>query len=527
MVAFANSFQRAINRFSGGLIGWLFGEDYEVDAYMTANRALTYAPVWNCVSRITGAFSIMPLNIHREQGRNKTIQTRHSSYDIFRWRPNAYQTPAVFKQQMVCHALLWGNARAYIVRQGGRPVELIPIRPDCTTTLMINGEKYHATMAEPDDRLRLHEGQSLSPDDLIWLADADVWHVPGLGFDGLEGKSLISLAKQSWGIGIDSEKHIAKQQKKGYAGGLMLEAPAGAFRNQKEAEEFLDHFKKNHEGADNAGTIGMLREGIKANVMAMSNSDAQFVEQRRFQREEAALWFLLQSILGDSSGNSYASLEQKNLAYRMECLAPWSTKIEEESDLKLLNQSERQRGFYHKFNDGALLRTEKKATMEFISQGITARVLNPNEGRSMLDLNPYDGGDEYENPNTISRNSDQNQSGRDEEPEADATEDTAQAATRSRIDHLIGVEAKKVAEAAGKASERGMNFLQWVDNFYDNNWQPKLVSVFEELGLGDARAISYCVESKKRLLDCCDYSTTENLRENVEKCVFSWKIREY
>ena len=526
MGVLANSYTRAINRFSGGLMGWLFGEDYEQDQYMTATRALSYAPVWNCVSRITGAFSIMPLNIHRERGKNKTIQTRHSSYDLFRWRPNAYQTPAVFKQQMLCHALLWGNARAFIVRDivSGKPIELIPILPDSTATLMIRGEKWHATVAEPESRLRLFRGEKLKPEDLIWLPDEDVWHIPGLGFDGLEGKSLISLAKQSWGIGLNAEKHIAKQQRKGYAGGLMLEAPIGSMRNQKDAEEFLEKFKEKHEGADNAGTIGMLREGITAKMMQMNNTDAQFVEERKFQREDAALWFVMQSILGDSSGNSYASLEQKNLAYRMECLAPWSTKMEEEADLKLLTQSERQRGFYHKFNDGALLRTEKAQTMAFISQGIAARVLSPNEGRSMLDMNPYDGGDEYENPNTIAKGSDQ-QPKEDDKPKEDPTQKDA--ATKSRISHMVDVECKKVAESAARATEKGLNFLEWVDAFYDKNWQPKLMSVFDELGIEDTRAIDWCRQSKQRLLDCCDYSTVETLPENVAKCVFSWKIREY
>lgn len=306
----------------------------------------------------------------------------------------------------------------------------------------------------------------------------------------------------------------------------MLEAPSGVFRQKGEAEEFLEHFKKNHEGADNAGTIGLLREGIKANVMAMNNSDAQFIEQRRFSREDTALYFVMQSILGDSSGNSYASLEQKNLAYRMECLAPWSTKIEEESDMKLLTQSERQRGYYHKFNDGALLRTEKKATMEFVSAGIAARVFNPNEGREYFDMNPYDGGDKYENPNTIARGSEQSPS--DDKPDK-PKEDTEQqnAAIKSRIDHMIDVECKKVAESAAKASAQGLNFLAWVDNFYDKNWQPKLMSVFDELGLEDSRAIAWCEESKQRLLNCCDYSTVETLPENVAKCVFSWKIREF
>jgi hypothetical protein len=206
----------------------------------------------------------------------------------------------------------------------------------------------------------------------------------------------------------------------------------------------------------------------------------------------------------------------------MECLSPWSTKIEEESDMKLLTQSERQRGFYHKFNDGALLRTEKAQTMAFISQGIAARVINPNEGRSMLDMNPYDGGDTYENPNTIARGSATQTA---EQPQPDPAQQNA--AIKSRIDHMIDVECKRIVESAAKAASDGFNFVSWVDNFYEKNWSPKLATVFTELGLEDSRAIAWCEESKQRLLNCCDYSTVETLPENVAKCVFSWKIREY
>jgi len=190
--------------------------------------------------------------------------------------------------------------------------------------------------------------------------------------------------------------------------------------------------------------------------------------------------------------------------------------------MKLLSKSERQRGFYHKFNDGALLRTEKAQTMAFISQGIAARVLNPNEGREMLDYNPYDGGDEYVNPNTIAKGSEQQP-----KPETPKPDPAKNAAIKSRIDHMIDVECKKVAELASKASSPGSNFLQCVDNFYDKNWQPKLESVFVELGMDDLRAAAWCHESKQRLLSCCSYSTVETLPENVAKCVYSWTIREY
>lgn len=506
-----------LSTWMGGGEGWFAHSDSDK---MTADKALTYPPVWHCVSKITGAFMIMPLNLYRNSGRNINKVTSHASYELMRWRPNAYQTPSQWKRQMVCHALLWGNGRSYIRRDGKTPVELIPLLPDRTLTMLMDGEKWHATIINRNDRLSLYADMEQKQEQTIWMRDEDVWHLPGLGFDGVSGKSLIALAKQSWGIGLNAEKHISKQQKRGYAGGLKIEVPTGQLRSEAEAKAFYKDLKEKVGGVDSEEAILMLREGMKADVMQMSNSDAQFIEQRRFQREDTALLFLLEGILGDSSNASYNSLEQKNLAYRINCLAPWITAMEEESDLKLLNQSERSREFYHKFNDGALLRTEKSATMAFISQGITSRVLNPNEGRQMLDLNPYDGGDEYTNPNTMSQKPDNGTGGAANQPK-DPVKPSENKAISAHFGHLFGVEANRIKQG----SEKATNFIDWMENFYAKNFESMLADNLEAMGLDREIASSHCSESKRRLLEVCDYSTTETLVENVTKCVSSWKSR--
>lgn len=486
----------------------------ERDEKMTAERAIMYPPVWHCVSKITGAFMIMPLNVHRQSGRNKSIQDKHPAYKLMRWRPNAYQTPAQWKRQMMCHALLWGNARSYIRRENGVPVELIPLLPDRTATKVIDGEKWHGTIVEKDDALA-PSGMGETEKKTLYFPDSEVWHVPGLGFDGVEGVSLISIAAQSWNLGLGAEKHLTKIQKKGYGGGLMFEAPAGIFRKEDDAKEFLKAAREQFGGTD-AEAIGLLREGIKANVLSMSNIDAQFIEQRRFQREDTALLFLLESILGDSSNASYSSLEQKNLAYRQNCLAPWTTAFEEESELKLLTESERNRGFYFKFNDGALLRTEKAQTMAFVSQGITARVLNPNEGREFFDLNPYEGGDEYANPAVTPGSPGKQQ----EQPPTPDKQDAANTrALHAMLSNLLSVEANRCRDAAKKPDKFG----SWIESFY-LSWEKKLADDLEAIGADRELATQHCVESKRRLLEACECQP-EQLVESVAKCVESWPNR--
>ena len=499
--------------------GWFNNRDY--DERMTADRALSYPPVYHCVSKITGAFMIMPLNILRQQDREITKPTNHSSYQLMRWKPNEYMTPSQWKRLMMCHVLLWGNGRSYIRRVGKTPVELIPLMPDRTVTMMIDGEKWHATLIDRDNRLSLFVDMENKKEQVVWMRDADVWHLPGLGFDGVNGKSLISLAAQSWSIGINAERQIASQQKKGYSGGINLEVPSGVLRDEGDAKQFLENYREQHEGVDGQ-RIGMLREGIKASVLAMSNQDAQFIEQRRFQREDAALVFVLDGILGDSSNASFASLEARNISLRVNCLGPWATAMEEESDIKLLSDSERNRGYYHKFQDGALLRTEKSATAAYVSQLIAARVINPNEARDMLDMNPYEGGDEYTNPNTTSSKPDNGAGGAANTPDPAKTKDngTSSRATVAHFEYLFGVEANRIL----KNSKTSPNFLEWMDSFY-SKWEGNLADNMEAVGLDRELASAHCIESKRRLLEVCDYSTQENLAENVEKCVSNWKSR--
>src|SRR5690606_35701299 len=139
-------------------------------------------------------------------------------------------------------------------------------------------------------------------------------------------------------------------------------------------------------------------EGVKANVMAMSNRDAEFVSTLMYMRQEEALRFMLENILGDDSSVSYNSLEQKNLAYMQNCLNPWLRQWEEECELKILSSRELSDGYYFKFNDGALLRTDKATSMTTASLAIQNKVWSRNEVREMFYMNPVEGGDVFENP---------------------------------------------------------------------------------------------------------------------------------
>ena len=514
------SFQTAVNGLAGYLgIRWTNTDEPSV--HMRADRALKNPIVWNAVSKISGHIGQLPLNLHRMNGRNIEKPTDHYVYNLMRVRPNAYQIPFVFKRTLTSHALLWGNGYAYIHKVGLRVAELIPLRPDAMAVGLYEGEKVFVYCPNRDERIGLWEQITENPNETLTFTNDEILHIQGLGSDGVCGYSLISLARESWEGGLAAMSRNLSQLRKGHSGGVVLEAPPGQLRDETKAREFLEAWRRDNDGESNAGKTALLREGVNAKVLAMSNRDAEFIETLKHMRQEEALRFMLESVLGDDSSVSYNSLEQKNLAYLQNCLAPWMCNWEEESERKLLTPADMVAGYYMKFNDGALLRIDKATSMQTAATAIQNMVWTRNEVREMFDYNPVEGGDEFLNPAiTPGAGSPEPDPMDDNESDATPSESTNRAASRVMLERLCKIEQQRAEQAASSAS----NFCAWIDKFYAK-WEPKLANDIEEIGGDRELATIHCNESKRGLLECAEQATQDTLADVVGACVENWQGR--
>jgi HK97 family phage portal protein len=386
--------------------------------------------------------------------------------------------------------------------------------PDRTKTYMVGGEKYHVTNPNMDhDRIAAYAGDfeaamTANPETTVVIHDRDVLHIQGFGYDGIEGKSFASVARESISMGLNGQRLATKQSEKGFTGRLMLQAPPGSFRDEKQAAEFLTTFRKHHN--EDGELVGLLREGVTANVLTMSNHDAQFVEQQKFNRTDIMLWFGLESMPGDESRSSYSSLEQKQLSELQSCLNRWLVKWEMQCRAKLLTDREKMADqYYFKFNRGTLIMTDMKTTVDTLAQGIVHKIINPNEARAKLDMNPYSGGDVYSNPNITTDEVD---------PAGDGTTETetptAAPAAQAQLQHMVGVECNRIEQRGLRAK----NFVDWVDGFYAR-WQERLEST---AGAEDCDVAGYCKRHKDALLAAADKQPAEFV-EAVKALVTSWR----
>lgn len=351
---------------------------------VSRKKALGHAPVWRAVSLISGDVAKLPIHVYRRDGEGKTPDTKHPASRLLRFAPNDEMTAFTFWQTLTAHLLLDGNAYAYIVRNGaGDPEELWPLLPDQTYPVRENGTLWYVT--------RIDRGGGA----VEWrkLPPEDVFHVKGLGFNGLVGYSVIAHAKESWGLGIGAEQYGSRFLKNSARPSTVIEVP-GAM-NVDAQKEFIRQWEKMHSGLDNSHRTAILTKGGTANPLSINARDAQLLETRQFQIREVANWFdLPPHKLGDDSRTSYKSLEEENQAYLNDCLDRRLRAIEQEARAKLLREREKEADTHFvEFVRQALIRADLVKRFNAYAKALLGGWMCVDEVRARENLNPLPDGE--------------------------------------------------------------------------------------------------------------------------------------
>lgn len=376
-----------------------------------SSRTMQSMPaVWYALQKIGGDIGKTPIEPRQTlpDGRGSEAMRSHATWRLLRDEPNNYQTPDVFKELIQTHALGWGNGRAAIIRNGREAVELLPMLPDRTVTEMVMGEKFHITMPGEDDPLafrsafdEVRETGKLAGG-MAAIPDRDVLHIIGLSGDGVAGYNIGRVFQDALGTGLGGHRLMQRQMSKGFTGRVMLTDGSGAFNGpdaEKQAQEFMKQFRERYSAEKDGEVAGLLRRGMTAEVLSMSNADAQLIEQMKFSRQDVMLIFGLQHMPGDDSAQGYNSLEQKKLDQLESTNDRWMTRWELQCDMKLRTEAEKIAGrMYFKFNAGSRLRTDIQTTANVLTSLVRSTIITKNEAREKLEMNPVEGGDVFENP---------------------------------------------------------------------------------------------------------------------------------
>ena len=340
--------------------------------------AMQQIAVYACVRVLSEAIAQLPLHVYEYTDKGKERVPRHPLYFLLHDQPNPEMTSFVFRETLMAHLLIYGNAYAQIIRNGrGDVMGLYPLMPD-------------KIKADRDERNRLiykysrydEQNPNFREQGEIILPAEQVLHIPGLGFDGLVGYSPIAMAKNAIGLAVACDEYGASFFANGASPSAVLEHP-GVIKNPERVREAWHRAY----GSGNAHKTAILEEGMKYTPISIPNNEAQFLETRKFQIEEIArLYRVPLHMIGDLDHATFSNIEQMSLEFVMYTLSPWLIRWEQSLMKALLSDSEKGR-YFIKFNVEGLLRGDYASRMQGYSIGIQNGFLCPNDVRMLEDMN--------------------------------------------------------------------------------------------------------------------------------------------
>jgi HK97 family phage portal protein len=413
--------------------------------------ALTYSAFYAAVRVLAESVASLPLKVYQRLERGKEVARAHSLYPILHDAPNETMSAFMFFETLQGHVLTWGNAFAEIQFNGqGRVEALWPLRPDRMRLEMLDRNQLRYIYTDGEGRESFFDPSA-------------ILHVRGLGFDGLSGYSPVRLARESIALGLATERHGATFFGNGSRPGGVLKHPGQL--DEQSRRNLVNSWERAHGGVNRAHRVALLEDGISWQQIGIPNEDAQFLETRKFQVEDIARIFRIPPhLLGHLDKATFSNIEQQSLDFVMHSLRPWLIRWEQECNTKLLAGTD----FFCEFSIDGLLRGDMMARAQYYSTLIAARVISPNEAREKENLNPVEGGDVYENPNTTPGGAGAVSWNAVEATGASPIAEHAQTVAKEGYARVLRKECKAIRAAVKRTKADRERLSDWVCEWYAN-----------------------------------------------------------
>lgn len=381
----ARIFNRITRAFSGGGSRFIYVPAREGGVYVDHETALTFSAVFACQRYLASSVAQLPWRVYRRKNEGGSdLAATHPTDYLLHTRPNPEMRAFDFRRLMVHWASGWGNGYAEIERDASnRAMALWPIHPERVTVKRDEvGTLYYEVSNGTGPKT------NVMPDSMF--------HLAGMGGDGIQGYSVISLARVSIGAGMAADKFSASFFANGavMSGGLRTDQ---ALR-QEAYDRLKEDFSKKHAGPDNAWKPLILEQGLQWQTFGMPLKDAEFLAGQKFRVTDVCRWFgVPPHKVADLERATYSNIEHQAIEVVTDALMPWILPLEQEADAKLISQ--RNRGiFYSKMIVNGLLRGDSTARSAWYQTFRNMGAISADEIRELEDMNPIGaakGGDKY------------------------------------------------------------------------------------------------------------------------------------
>jgi len=346
---------------------------------ITWDAAMAVGVVFRCVSLLGGTVAGMPLVTYRTEGKSSERAEDRPEYEILKDWPMDDMTSFIWRQTGMAHALLRGNWYSEIIRDrylGLKGLKLLP--PDRVSPYIENGKKLYRYY-QPD-------GSS------VVLTTKEMLHIPGLGYDGVQGYSVLSLMRDDVALYRAAHSYGSNFFRNNARPAVVLQHPKTL---PEKVQERLAAQMDRLRGSANAGKTIVLEDDMKFQTLGIPPEDAQYMDTRRFQVGELSRWFgVPPHMVGDVTGSTSwgAGIAEQKQGFLTFSVGPWLDMIEQQLKLQLF------RGLpelHAEFIRESLMRGDTISQFQAyrLAAG-DAPWMTRNEVRAFQNMNPIEGLDE-------------------------------------------------------------------------------------------------------------------------------------
>ena len=352
--------------------GDLTSYETQSSAYVDYQTAFTVNAVWACVSLISDTVSALPVDTYvRRDGIAYPYRPKPSWVS----KPDVAIPSVAFWQQAMISLLIDGNAFVRLFRDNrGEIINMIVLNPlSVQVSRNALGQKFYTSTVEGN--------KTLTNDEMLHISGSILF--PG----EFRGKSPIDTMKENIGLAISLESFAARFFGQGTLTQGVIEYPGALTAEQ--AENLAKSFDRQHKGFRKAHKTGILSGGAVFKPTTIANDQAQMLDSRRLAVEDVARAYRVPTdMIGlNNGGQSYNSIEQKQIAFVTHTLRPWLAKLEDAFSQLLPDNA------YLAFSTDDLLRGDYATRIEGYAKLLQNGVLSTNEVRRKENMRPIDGGD--------------------------------------------------------------------------------------------------------------------------------------
>lgn len=381
------AFKTLFNPFQGAGTFWPqdqppYNQIAQATTRVTADNAFGLPAFWAAVRVLSEDIAKLPFIVYeRLEPFGKRRAPEHPLFRVLHDSPNPEMTSFVWREVSMAHLVTWGNCYSEIVRNRlGEVVQLWPLRPDRVRVMRddMTDQKFYRVYDKAGSYTRLEA--------------VDVFHVPGLGYDGNVGYSVINTLAKAIGLGLSAQEYARRLWDNNARPGGILTVPKETPMTDEATNKLRNQFAASHEGLSNAQRFAILRDGITFNEVGIPPEDAQFIQTRTFQTQEIARGMRLSPHkIGDLSRATFSNIEQLALEHVQDALGGWSARIEQQVQKDLFDSKDT--NHFAEFLFDSLLRADGLSRAQKLWIERQGGALNADEWRDIEQRNPLPNGE--------------------------------------------------------------------------------------------------------------------------------------